>query len=317
MTDERSPHIPVMPAEICEYLGPVVEGACYVDCTIGYGGHSAAISERFTPESQLIGLDRDEEALAFCQKRFENASFSVRFYRAGFEDIEEVLDTDGIKTAKSFLFDLGFSSPQIDSAGRGFSFMRRGPLDMRMDRRQLLTAREVVHTWGESELADIFKRYGEERFSRRIAKQIVRRRHEHEIETTQDLADIVLHAIPEKYQHQEGIHPATRVFQALRIVVNDELESLRKGLQGALNRLEVGGRIAVLSYHSLEHRIVKQEMRNFCGVKSGPPGVPQLAIESEMKGTLLTRKAITPCAAEKDANQRSRSAQLRVMERIR
>jgi len=316
MAEPKKQHIPVMLTEVLETLTPALEnGGVLVDCTLGYGGHSEALSEKLTPDSRLIGVDRDENALAYCRTLFSQSVFETRFYQAGFEDLDEVLTQDGCDGADAILFDLGFSSPQIDTAQRGFSFMRSGPLDMRMDQRQVLTAREVVHTWSESELAGIFKRYGDERFSRRIAKQIVRHRQSQPIETTQELADAVLQGIPAKYQHQEGVHPATRVFQALRIVVNNEIEALRAGLNAALNWLNPGGRVAVLSYHSLEHRIVKELFRDYCGTLSGPPGVPQLMIEGESKGKLINRRAMTPCAAERTQNPRSRSAQLRVIAR--
>ncbi|MGC9326838.1 MAG: 16S rRNA (cytosine(1402)-N(4))-methyltransferase RsmH, partial [Candidatus Hinthialibacter sp.] len=212
------------------------------------------------------------------------------------------------------LFDLGFSSPQVDQGERGFSFMRDGPLDMRMDQRQPLSAKDVINQWSEKELSDLFKNYGEERFSRKIAKAIVRRRQETSIERTQELADIIIQAIPARYQHQEGIHPATRVFQSLRIIVNDELESLRTGLRSALNHLAPKARIAVLSYHSLEHRIVKEQFRTYCRPVVHPPGIPVTGREDPEHGVILTRKAVRPCAAEQNRNPRSRSAQLRALE---
>lgn len=193
--------------------------------------------------------------------------------------------------------------------------MRNGPLDMRMSKTQPIQARDIIAGWDEKELADIFNTYGDERFSRRIARAIIRRRQESPIETTQELADIVLQAIPARYRYQEGIHPSTRVFQALRIVVNQELESLRSGLQAALDRLKPHGRIAVLSYHSLEHRIVKELFRSYCGVQWHAPGIPVTGREETPKAIILTKKAVKPCAAEKQRNPRSRSAQLRVLER--
>ena len=193
--------------------------------------------------------------------------------------------------------------------------MKNGPLDMRMGRDQLLKAEDIVNQWDEQEMAEIFMKYGDERFSRRIAKAIVRRRNTEPILTTQDLADTVIQAIPEMNRYTENIHPATRVFQALRIVVNDELGALRTGLQGALERLRPNGRIAVLSYHSLEHRIVKELFKNFTGVNAGPPGTPELQVNQRSRGRVLTRKSIRPCAAEREQNPRCRSAQLRVLER--
>lgn len=266
------PHKPVMLAEVLEFIHPQEGEWVFVDCTVGYGGHSEAVAREMKPGNILIGIDRDADALRYSRERIEQLPVESRFYRGGFETITEILDQDGVKTADAFLMDLGFSSPQIDTAERGFSFMKNGPLDMRMGRDQLLKAEDIVNQWDEQEMAEIFMKYGDERFSRRIAKAIVRRRNTEPILTTQDLADTVIQAIPEMNRYTENIHPATRVFQALRIVVNDELGALRTGLQGALERLRPNGRIAVLSYHSLEHRIVKELFKNFTGVNAGPPG---------------------------------------------
>ncbi len=315
MNLEPMEHVPVMLAEAVDWLRPKGRDVIFVDCTIGFGGHSEEITKTFDETDCLIGIDRDEDAIEWCRNRFQKMPCQVRLHQRGFEELGDVLNEEGIEAADGFLFDCGFSSPQVDRAGRGFSFMRDGPLDMRMDRRQRFSARELVSSWSEHELADIFKRYGDERFSRRIAKAIVRRRQEEPVETTQELADIVIQALPARVQHREGIHPATRVFQALRIAVNDELDSLRNGLKAALNRLKPGGRIGVLSYHSLEHRIVKEMYRDYCGVTVHPPGMPVTGYEETPKGTVLTRKAVRPCAAERDGNPRCRSAQLRVMER--
>jgi len=315
MTQEPDLHIPVMEAEVVEFLRPVHSGIVLVDCTVGYGGHSVALTASFGAADRLIGIDRDGDAIEHCRKKFANIPFSVSLHRGGFEELESILQENAVEYADRFLFDLGFSSPQVDRADRGFSFLREGPLDMRMDRRQPLSAKDAIQQWSERELADLFKNYGEERFSRKIAKAVVRRRHISPIETTQELADIVLQAIPARNRYQEGIHPATRVFQALRIAVNEELKSLRTGLQAALNRLSPCGRIAVLSYHSLEHRIVKELFRGFCRPHVHPPGIPVTGREEPDRGTILTKKAVCPCNAEQQRNPRSRSAQLRVLER--
>ena len=232
MNGNESPHTPVMAAETARYLPLGAGESILVDCTIGYGGHSAILSKPFDENGRLIGIDRDEDALRYCEERFQDVRFAVRLVRNGFEELDSILDREGVKAADAILFDLGFSSPEVDTPERGFSFMREGPLDMRMDRRQELTAQEIITGWEERPMADLFKRFGEERFARRIAKAIVRRRRESAIETTQDLADVVTQAIPAAHRKQEGLHPATRVFQALRIFVNDELEALRTGLGG-------------------------------------------------------------------------------------
>lgn len=316
MNTEQGPHIPVMAQEVVEYA-PFVDGpAVYVDCTAGFGGHCAELAKSLRPEDRLIGIDRDLEAVEHCRRRFADAPFQVSFHHASFDRVSEVMDGEGIDQAHFILMDCGFSSPQVDRGERGFSFQKEGPLDMRMDRTQTTTAADIVATWDDRALADIFKNYGDERFGRKIARAIVRRRQEAPIETTQELADIVLQAIPAKYQHSESIHPATRVFQALRIAVNDELEQLRAGLHAGLRRLATGGRFAVLSYHSLEHRIVKDEYRSFCGVGQLTPGPQQLAPERAPDAKVLTRKAVTACAAERNRNPRCRSAQLRVLERL-
>lgn len=295
---------------------PVVDGPfVMVDCTIGFGGHSAALTRNFQPEDRLVGFDRDENALAHCRKQFGEAPFLVTLIHSGFDQVDERMEQEGIQRAHYILFDIGFSSPQVDRAERGFSFTKDGPLDMRMDQTQPITAAGILASWDDRALADLFKNYGDERFARKIAKAIARRRREEPIETTQELADVVLNAIPDRYQHQEGIHPATRVFQALRIEVNDELNQLHKGLEGGLKRLARGGRLAVLSYHSLEHRIVKEWFRRYSGQVGPLPGPEQLAPAQKAPGRVLTRKAITPCAAEKSRNPRCRSAQLRVVER--
>ncbi len=309
-------HLPVMEREIVEFMPVLDEPMVVVDCTVGFGGHSAAMTEGFRAEDQLVGLDRDEDALAFCRERFSQAPFDVTLIHSGFDRVDEMLEREGIEHAHYILFDIGFSSPQVDRAERGFSFTKDGPLDMRMDRSQPITAAGILASWDDRALADLFKNYGDERFARKISKAIVRRRKLEPIETTQDLADVVLNAIPDRYQHQEGIHPATRVFQALRIEVNDELNQLRKGVEGGLKRLAPGGRLAVLSYHSLEHRIVKEWFRRYCGQIGIVPGPEQLAPAQQAPGRVLTRKALTPCAAEKGRNPRCRSAQLRVVERV-
>ncbi|NPU98703.1 MAG: 16S rRNA (cytosine(1402)-N(4))-methyltransferase RsmH [Candidatus Omnitrophica bacterium] len=309
-------HVPVLEREVAEWLKPSKPGTVFVDCTIGYGGHSAALARYFDAQDFLIGIDRDAEAIAYCRERFKEVPFRVSLHHRGYEELEAILKEEKVAAADRYLIDCGFSSPQIDRAERGFSFSRDAVIDMRMDRRQELTAKDVIQMWSEKELADLFQRYGEERFSRRIAKAIVRRRKEAPIETTRELADVVIQAIPARYQHQEGIHPATRVFMALRIYVNNELECLRQGIQAALAHLRPHGRIGILTYHSLEHRLCRNLLRDFCVPRRHPPGIPVRGDEEPARGVMLTRKAVRPCAAEQNRNPRSRSAQFRVMERL-
>lgn len=310
-------HIPVMLSEVVTYLKPDRHNIIFADCTLGYGGHSKILTENFNEEDVLLGFDKDENAIKACKTIFADSTFTVQLIHQGFEDLRQFFEENTMGGADYFLFDCGFSSPQVDIAERGFSFMRDGSLDMRLDQRQVVTAKDICATWTENQLAEIFKNYGDERFSRRIARAIVRRRLIEPIVTTQELADLILQAIPAKYQHQEGIHPATRVFQALRIAVNNEIEALRMGLQAALDFLRPGGRIGVLSYHSLEHRVVKQLFSDYCGRCICPPGMPQCGCGAHAKGTLVFRKPLRPCAAEIDRNPRSRSAQFRVLERFK
>lgn len=304
-----------MKHEVVEWLKPETDDWVIVDCTAGFGGHSQALTEGLEGGT-LIGIDRDDRALKHCKQMFEDAPFESVWYHGGFEELDQAMIEAGKQQADAILFDCGFSSPQIDEGTRGFSFMREGPLDMRMDQRQSLTAFEVINTWGSHEMASAFNRYGDEKFSRKIAKEIVKRRQIGAIESTQELADIVIQAIPQVYKKKESIHPATRVFQALRIVVNDELESLRTGLQHALEHLKPGGRVGVLSYHSLEHRIVKEKYHRFCGHVELPKWAGKVPDEFKAHGKIVTRKPVKPCAAEVNVNPRSRSAQFRVLERL-
>lgn len=316
MANPKPFHIPVMVSEVVEALHIKKAGQVLVDCTMGYGGHSEALTRSFGSEDCLVGMDRDARAIAHCRDRFSASPFALHLYHGPFREIEPALEAFEICEVDAVLFDCGFSSPQIDTSERGFSFQHDGPLDMRMDNRSPLTAADLVNQRDADELTLMFKRYGDERFARRIARAIVRRRAVQPVETTQELADLILSAIPAANRHKEGIHPATRVFQALRIAVNEELDELRGGLRGALNRLAEGGRVAVLSYHSLEHRIVKEEFREFCGQPGWVPGPEQYAKQQSPRGRLLSRKAMTPCSAELADNPRSRSAQLRVVERL-
>ena len=315
MSIENHAHVPVLKNEVLQLLKPEWHGIVLVDCTLGSGGHSKALSADFDSSDLLIGIDRDIEAIRFNERLFAEVPFQVSLHHRRFDEVADVLDEVGVRDADRFLFDLGFSSTQVNKAERGFSFMKEGPLDMRMNQSDPVSAAEIVNNWSEKDLAGIFKIYGEERFSRKIAGNIVRRREESPIETTQELADIIIQAIPAKYRNQEGIHPATRVFQAIRIAVNDELDLLRKGLRAALSRLGPGGRMGVLSYQSLEHRIVKELFREYCGWSDQPLGPEIYAPKQVPRGRMITKKPVKPCAAEVQINPRSRSAQLRVLER--
>lgn len=283
-------HTPVLLREVVDLLRPRSRGI-YVDATLGGGGHAVEILRASSPDGRLIGLDRDDEALAENREKLKEWGARVQLVRANFAELEEALMNVGVTTVDGVMFDLGVSSRQFDEPTRGFSFQREGPLDMRMDRSTGQSAREVIATASESELANIFFLYGEERRSRSIAKRIVAARQRAPIETTTQLADLI-------GPRRGKIHPATRVFQALRIYVNDELENLKRGLVAGVQALQSGGRLAVISFHSLEDRIVKWHFRES----------PTLRI--------ITRKPVTATEQELEQNPRSRSAKLRVAEKI-
>lgn len=286
-------HVPVLVNEIVEFFKHI--HGVFLDCTVGLGGHAEAVLTRID-NSVVIGLDIDDEALDFAKKRLERfiEEGRAKLLKSSYVDAARVLKELGISQVDAILMDLGVSSMQLEKAERGFSFNRDGPLDMRMDRQQTLTAYDVVNFWDEEALRKIIFEYGEEkRYARRIARFIVRNR---PIETTKQLVEVLAKAIPDKYARKR--HFATRVFQAIRIAVNNELENLKKFLAQVPGMLRPGGRIAVISFHSLEDRIVKEFFRT-C---------------SELKQ--LTKKPITPEEAEIRLNPRARSAKLRVAERV-
>lgn len=290
-------HQPVLLDEVLHYLEPQ-PGGFYVDATVGGGGHAAAVLERSTPGGRLLGLDRDPEALSLAHKRLAAYGDRVRFRAGSFAELPRYLDEIGQARVSGVLADLGLSSMQIGDAVRGFSFSQQGPLDMRFDRSAGTTAGELVNRLGERELADLIFEYGEERKSRAIARRIVAKR---PLETTADLRRVV-HSVL-RPARRGGIDPATRTFQALRIAVNQELDALDAFLQGAARRLEPGGRLVVISYHSLEDRAVKWTFRQ---KKSG-----------ELEHfRVLTPKPVRPSEAEVARNRRARSAKLRALERL-
>ncbi len=304
-------HRPVMVAEVLAALRPR-PGGRYVDGTLGGAGHAAAILAASSPTGWLYGCDRDGAAVEAAERRL--APFAGRFAirQANFADLADWVppgSCDGV------LLDLGVSSPQLDVAERGFSFQQAGPLDMRMDRRQRRTAAELVNQASAEELAKIFWELGGEPQARRLARAIVQRRQRGAFETTLQLADLIAGAVP---QRGRKTHPATRVFQALRLAVNDELGSLAKGLAGAVAVLKPGGRLAVITFHSLEDRLMKDfgRARTRDYTFTGGVDVPELREPRAPELKLVTRKAIRPSAAEVAANPRSRSAQLRLMERV-
>jgi 16S rRNA (cytosine1402-N4)-methyltransferase len=312
-------HKPVLLKEVVAQLRPRSRGL-YVDCTVGGGGHAREILRDSTPDGQLIGLDWDEEAIAASRERLSEFGARVQLVRANFVELNRVLMNLGVTTVDGILFDLGVSSRQFDEPSRGFSFVREGALDMRMSRQPResrgeigASARDVLRTASMEELARIFRIYGEERRGRAIARGIVEEREHHTMETTTQLARLVERIVGPK---RGSMHPATRVFQALRIYVNNELENLKRGLEDAVNHLKSGARIAVVSFHSLEDRIVKQF---FVRMSTGcvcPPELAVCACGGKEVLRIVTRKPMTPTEQEVRENPRARSAKLRVAEKI-
>jgi 16S rRNA (cytosine1402-N4)-methyltransferase len=305
-------HQPVLRDRVVDYLLPALEhGGTVVDATLGRGGHARRILEA-SPEAFLIGIDRDAEALD--ASRTNLAPYEGRFVlvRDDFKNLAAVLERLGHASVRGVLLDLGVSSPQLDEAARGFSYRHNGPLDMRMDTSQSLTAADVVNGYSERDLTRVIQSFGEERFARRIARSIAAAR---PISDTNQLADVVKAAIPAATRRTGG-HPAKRTFQALRLEVNGELTALEAALPAAVDALEEGGRIAVLSYHSLEDRRVKHAFRDESRGCICPPDFPVCRCGAEPRLRLVTRKSIVPSAEEIEANPRAKSARLRVAERV-
>lgn len=303
-----------MPAEVLRYLAPKPAGI-YVDATVGGASHAALILEASSPGGTLIGFDRDAEALKAARERLLPYGDRVRLVQGNFIQVAEVLTGFGIERIDGILLDLGVSSHQLDSPERGFSFMKEAPLDMRMDRDSGSTAADLVNTLPEQELAGIIRDFGEERWARRIASFIVSARNEAPIETTLRLVEIIKGAIP-RGAWEERLHPATRTFQALRIAVNDELASLEKALDLGVKMLNRGGRGVVISFHSLEDRIVKNSFRRLAQGCTCLKGLPYCVCGSTPLLRVLTGKPVQVSAAEVEANPRSRSARLRAVEKL-
>ena len=306
---ETADHVPVLADEVRELLA-VAPGETVIDATFGAGGHAELLAADLVGRGRLIAIDKDASVRPYFERLERRAQVQSRFLRGDFAVVLGQLADNGME-ADAILLDLGVSSMQIDRPERGFSYAADAPLDMRMDPSGTRSARDIVNEASERELADIFRRYGEERFSRQIARAIVRRREEQPFERTSDLVEVVRSAIPAPRRFGDG-HPAKRVFQALRIVVNEELESLEAALPAALRLLRPGGRIAVISFHSLEDRIVK---RFFAAQAKGctcPPDLPVCVCGKEPTVRLVTRKAVRPSPAETAENPRAASARLRV-----
>lgn len=308
-------HQPVLLAQTLASLN-LHSGGLYVDGTLGGGGHSQAILAATEPDGRLIGLDRDDEALAAATARLQPFGERFRPLKANFADIAQVLAAENIAQVDGVLLDIGVSSYQLDEPARGFSYMQDGPLDMRMDRHGGQTAAELLAEIDETDLADIIYRYGEEKFSRRIARRLVEARARQPITGTAQLAELVAAAIPAAKRRQEKQHPAKRTFQALRIAVNDELGALEKGLAGAFAVLKSGGRLSVITFHSLEDRIVKNYFASLAKGCECPPEFPVCVCGKKPQGRVLWRKPQTADEAELADNPRARSAKLRTIEKI-
>lgn len=307
-------HKSVLPQECIDALNIRPDGI-YLDGTLGGAGHSSQIARRLTEGGRLIGVDRDRTALAAAKERLAPYADRVTLVHSNFAEIDAILDSLGIPAVDGMLFDLGVSSPQLDDASRGFSYMADAPLDMRMDKDDALTAGEVVNTWPQGELRRILYDYGEERYAPQIAAAICRAREKAPVETTLELVDIIRSAMPAQALREKQ-HPAKRSFQAIRIAVNDELGAVSRMMQAAVGRLNPGGRLAVITFHSLEDRIVKSEMQQAARGCTCPPEFPVCVCGKKPLVKLVTRKPIVSGPAELEENPRARSAKLRVAEKL-
>lgn len=306
-------HTSVLLEEVLENLAIRPDGI-YVDGTLGGGGHSYHILERLTDGGRLIGIDQDTDAIAAAGERLAQFGGQVTIVHDNYEHIAQVLDDLSIGGVDGILLDLGVSSYQLDNPERGFTYRTDAPLDMRMDRDSQLTAKEIVNTYSAEELTRILREYGEERCASRIANNIVRRREVKPLETTGELSEIVRASIPAKMREKGG-NPDKRTFQAIRIACNRELDVLRDSLDTMIDRLNPGGRLCVITFHSLEDRIVKNAFRRNEKPCICPPEFPVCVCGRESKGRVVTRKAIAPSARELEVNRRSASAKLRVFEK--
>ena len=291
LQEKLNAHVPVMSTETIKYLNPKSDGI-YIDGTIGAGGHANQILSMLSPKGRLIGIDRDEEALKICEKRFSSFKNLVSLHHTSYDNIKKILDELGIQKVDGMLLDLGLSSLQLNSESRGFSFKKNGRIDMRFDKNQDTTAADLIKSLSESELADIIFQFGEERRSRRISKAI---KQSPKLLTTNDIKEAIRKSTPPHHRNKT----LARVFQAIRIAVNDEIDKLIQFLKVFINYLNIGGRLVIISYHSLEDRLVKKTFRS---------------LKEEKKVILLTKKPLTPQKSEINENNKSRSAKFRALE---
>jgi len=301
--------------EVVSYLACRPGNTC-IDCTLGGCGHARAICEKITPGGLLIGIDQDIDAITNAEKVLQNHSVEIHLFHGNFYRLPEILEEFNIVSADGILLDLGVSLHQIEDSGRGFSFMRDEPLDMRMDVRSTDTAASFVNNLAQNDLQKIFKEYGEERWAGQIARNIVHIRRQTAIRTSKQLAQIVVDSIPRRAASKQKIHPATRVFMALRIAVNRELERLASFMEYAVNFLNPGGRLCVLSFHSLEDRIVKQRLKTLEKGCTCPPQLPRCVCGQKPQIRILTKKVVRPTGEEIAANPMARSTRLRAAEKL-
>jgi 16S rRNA (cytosine1402-N4)-methyltransferase len=307
-------HTPVMLEKVLQSLR-CRPGGIYVDGTLGGGGHALAILENTAPDGLLIGIDRDDDALLESEKRLQPFGQRKILIKGNFADIGEILTNLNIRTVDGILLDLGVSSHQLDTADRGFSFSLDAPLDMRMDQSSRYRAYDLVNLSPEKELRQVIRDYGEEPMAGRIARAISAKRASAPIRTTIELADVICRAV-RRQGVRKKVHPATRTFQAIRIAVNQELSNLSTAMDAGIDQLGQGGRFSIISFHSLEDRIVKETFRSWEGRCQCPPGLPVCQCQREAKLRVLTRKPLRPEAGESETNPRARSARLRTAEKI-
>ncbi|WP_205601334.1 16S rRNA (cytosine(1402)-N(4))-methyltransferase RsmH [Virgibacillus sp. YIM 98842] len=307
-------HYSVLMNETVKGLAVKPDGT-YVDCTLGGGGHAEQIAANLKPDGLLVGFDQDRDALKAAKERLTPYHDRILFIHSNFTDLKNQLIKNNIQQVDGILFDLGVSSPQLDRKARGFSYQDDAKLDMRMDQTRNLTAFEIVNSWSYQQLISIFFKYGEEKFSKQIARKIEQHRNKEAIETTHQLVDIIKEAIPAPARRKGG-HPAKRIFQALRIAVNDELNVFNSALHQAAEIVSKEGRIAVITFHSLEDRIAKQAFKAWSKEKPTPKNLPVLPKEFEAPFKLITKKPIVPNENELQENRRSRSAKLRIVEKV-
>lgn len=307
-------HISILLSECLDSLNIRPDGV-YVDATLGGAGHSLHIAQRLTEGGRLISIDRDDMALANAEKRLAEVRDRVTLVKSDFRNIDTAVASCGVEQVDGILFDLGVSSPQLDIAERGFSYMHDAKLDMRMDQQQALSAYEVVNTWDRAEIRRILWEYGEERYAPQIAAAIERAREQKPIETTLELADIIREAMPPAARREKQ-HPAKRSFQAIRIAVNDELKAVQEAMDRSIDLLAPGGRLAVITFHSLEDRIVKNAFRSAAQGCTCPKDFPVCVCGKQAKAKLVARKPLLPSMEEIARNPRARSAKLRVCEKM-